>query len=62
MKPHPTLSPKDLASRWRVTTRTVRRWIRAHTLPRVPFSGKTILFFERDVEALERRLRRKGGL
>lgn len=61
MKPPPTLSPKDLAARWRVTTRTVRRWIQNHTLPRVPFSGKTILFYQKDVEALERRLRRKAS-
>lgn len=53
----PTLSPKDLANRWRVTPRTVRRWLRVHQLPRVQYSGKTILFFERDVAKLERTLR-----
>lgn len=54
----PTLSMKDLASRWRVSVRSVRRILQRHPLAPVQFSGKTRLYFANEVEKYERRLRR----
>lgn len=58
--PPPTLTKKDLASRWGCTDRTVRRILARHTLACVPLSGKLKLYLQRDVEALEKRLRKES--
>lgn len=59
--PERLLTIPDLAARWQVSTRTVRRMIARDELPATRIAGQWRVM-PADVAALEQRNRRVGGL